>query len=289
MRSLAAGMAAQVFAAPPCEDKGPWPCTEDGCPASREVSCAMLKGECGSVFKNVWSSPPAGLADDLVWVHCPATCGKCGEQPPAAAVAPVPGKCISWRQTKDCAANGKRQPSMDRGCDEVVKGGWSGYCECEGGIRTAESDCRHQPFTCEAKCGEQYAYLRQQRQAKVSAMGEVEAEAFDADDSLTKLYKRGKGFYVMGNTELALRHFREALKLDPEHAKAKKDYKQAKKLAKLMDKIEKRRGECIQSVSHFPALLAQAEQVREARFDDLVHLLSTRSSSALRACCCRHH
>ena len=188
----------------------------------------MLKGECGSVFKNVWSSPPAGLADDLVWVHCPATCGKCGEQPPAAAVAPVPGKCISWRQTKDCAANGKRQPSMDRGCDEVVKGGWSGYCECEGGIRTAESDCRHQPFTCEAKCGEQYAYLRQQRQAKVSAMGEVEAEAFDADDSLTKLYKRGKGFYVMGNTELALRHFREALKLDPEHKACKEDYKQAK-------------------------------------------------------------
>ena len=233
MRSLAAGMAAQVFAAPPCEDKGPWPCTEEGCPASREVSCAMLKGECGSVFKNVWSSPPAGLADDLVWVHCPATCGKCGEQAPAAALAPVPGKCISWRQTKDCAANGKRQPSMDRGCDEVVKGGWSGYCECEGGIRTAESDCRHQPFTCEAKCGEQYAYLRQQRQAKVSAMGEVEAEAFDADDSLTKLYKRGKGFYVMGNTELALRHFREALKLDPEHKACKEDYKQAKTLRKL--------------------------------------------------------
>ena len=77
-------------------------------PCFTEVSCAMLKGECGSVFKNVWSSPPAGLADDLVWVHCPATCGKCVEQAPAAALAPVPGKCISWRQTKDCAANGKR-------------------------------------------------------------------------------------------------------------------------------------------------------------------------------------
>ena len=91
LRSLAAGMAAQVFAAPPCEDKGPWPCTEDGCPAP-EISCAMLKGECGSVFKNVWSPPPAGVANDLVWVHCPATCGKCGEQAPAAAPAPVPGK-----------------------------------------------------------------------------------------------------------------------------------------------------------------------------------------------------
>ena len=224
----------------------------------------MLKGECGSVFKNVWSSPPAGLADDLVWVHCPATCGKCGEQAPAAALAPVPGKCISWRQTKDCAANGKRQPSMDRGCDEVVKGGWSGYCECEGGIRTAESDCRHQPFTCEAKCGEQYAYLRQQRQAKVSAMGEVEAEAFDADDSLTKLYKRGKGFYVMGNTELALRHFREALKLDPEHTKCKKDYKQAKKLAKIMEKIEAVMGKDIEGKGR-QKQLERDEQYEEAR------------------------
>lgn len=118
------------------------------------------------------------------------------------------GKCISWRQTKDCTAGGKRQPDMDRGCDHTISKGWSGYCECEGGIRTAESGCSHATFTCEAKCGEQWAYVRQQRAAKVSAMGEVEAVPFDADDSLTKLYKRGKGFYVMGNTELALRHFR---------------------------------------------------------------------------------
>ena len=44
-----------------------------------------------------------------------------------------------------------------------------------------------------------------------------EAEEFRADDALTKLYKRGKQFYVMGNTELALRHFRETLKLDGRH------------------------------------------------------------------------
>ena len=149
-------------------------------------------------------------------------------------------------------------------CDEVVKGGWSGYCECEGGIRTAESDCRHQPFTCEAKCGEQYAYLRQQRQAKVSAMGEVEAEAFDADDSLTKLYKRGKGFYVMGNTELALRHFREALKLDPEHEACKADYKQAKKLGKLLEKIEAVLGKEVEGQGR-QKKLEQDEQYEEAR------------------------
>jgi len=228
----------------------------------------MLKGECGSVFKNVWSSPPAGVANDLVWVHCPATCGKCGEQAPEAAPAPVPGKCISWRQTKDCMANGKRQPSMDRGCNEVVKGGWSGYCECDGGIRAAESDCRHQPFTCEAKCGAQYAYLRQQRQAKVSAMGEVESEAFDADDSLTKLYKRGKGFYVMGNTELALRHFREALKLDPEHKACKADYKQAKKLSKLLEKIEGVMGKEVEGKGR------QGKMDRDEQYEQARELLS---------------
>ena len=85
-------------------------------------------------------------------------------------------------------------------------------------------------------------YIRAQRtkrQAEVSASGGVkEAESFDADDALSQLYKRGKGFYVMGNTELALRHFREALKLDPEHEACKADYKQAKKLGKLLEKIE---------------------------------------------------
>ena len=266
LRSLAAGMAAQVFAAPPCEDKGPWPCTEEGCPAP-EIGCAMLKGGCGGTFASVWSSPPAGVADDLVWVHCPATCGKCGEEAPVK-LEPIPGKCISWRQTKDCKADGKRQINMDRGCDDVVKGGWSGYCECEGGIRTAESDCKHQPFTCEAKCGEQWAYLRQQRQAKVSAMGEVEPVAFDADDSLTKLYKRGKGFYVMGNTELALRHFREALKLDPEHKACKADYKQAKKLGKLLEKIEGVMGKEVEGKGR------QGKMDRDEQYEEARELLS---------------
>ena len=55
---------------------------------------------------------------------------------------------------------------------------------------------------------------REKAKAASASSGQAEEE-FSADDALTKLYKRGKQFYVMGNTELALRHFREALKLDP--------------------------------------------------------------------------
>ena len=85
------------------------------------------------------------------------------------------------------------------------------------------------------------------KEAEGNSMGEVEkVEAFDADDSLTKLYKRGRSFYVMGNTELALRHFREALKLDPEHQDCKTDYKQAKKLSKILEKIEAVMGKDIE-------------------------------------------
>ena len=156
------------------------------------VTCAMLKGECNSLFKSVWKEPPTGLGGEHVWRRCPRTCARCEETVTEA----VKGKCVAWRQTKDCSANGKRQPNMDKGCEDKIQGGWSGYCECEGGIRTAESDCKHESFVCETKCGEHWAYLRQQRAAKVSAMGEVEPVAFDADDSLTQLYKRGRGFYV---------------------------------------------------------------------------------------------
>ena len=265
--SLAAGLGSHVFAAAaaPCEDKGPWPCTEEGCPAPT-VACARLKGECTSLFKSVWSKPPAGVpGDDPVWKHCPVTCGKCDELAAADKPEPIKGKCVSWRQTKDCSPNGKRQPDMDKGCNTKVHKGWSGYCECEGGIRTAESDCKHEEFTCEVKCGEEWAALRQRRQAKVSATGEVQpVEAFDADDSLTQLYKRGKGFYVMGNTELALRHFREALKLDPEHKACKADYKQAKKLSKLLEKIEGVMGKEVEGKGRL-GKMDRDEQYEEAR------------------------
>jgi len=239
------------------------------------VDCPRLKGECASLFSAVWKQPPSEVANDHVWKHCPVTCGKCAEAAAAAQSAkkpevPVKGKCVSWRQTKDCTASGKRQPKQDKGCDVRIKKGNSGYCECEGGIRAAEKGCEnHEGFTCEAACGEQWAYLRQQREAtraaKVSATGEVEkAETFDADDNLNQLVKRGRGFYVMGNTELALRHFREALKLDPEHRECKDMYKQAKKLSKILEKIEGVMGKEVEGKGR-QGKLERDEQFEEAR------------------------
>ena len=219
---------------------------EEGCPTPL-VGCDQLKYDCTRPFNAVWKNfPEDDLRDQPVWVGCRKTCNKCHE-PAAAAGAEKPAKpadggdkCVSWRQTSGCSGTGKRQPDQDRTCQTNIRNGWSGYCECEGGVRAAESACEHVPFTCADKCAEQWQWLRQkrtERQAASASSGGEEAD-FSADDALSQLYKRGRQFYVMGNIDLALRHFREALKLDPEHAKAKAEYKQAKKLSKLMEKIE---------------------------------------------------
>merc|ERR1719502_183256 len=86
-----ARLCAQAFGAP-CEDQGPWPCSEDGCPAPM-VTCAMLKGECNSLFKSVWKEPPTGLGGEHVWRRCPRTCARCEE----AVTEAVKGKCVAWR------------------------------------------------------------------------------------------------------------------------------------------------------------------------------------------------
>ena len=250
-------------AAPKCEDTGPWPCTEDGCPGPT-VGCADLKGDCTRTFGQVFSSPPDNLASTAIWSACKKTCNRC-EDPQAAADRE---KCISWRQTGECSPNGKRQPQQDVGCDKIVRNGWSGYCECDSGVRAGETVCEHQPFKCVDKCAAQWAWLREQREKKKEAAGADGGagaeEDFSADDALGKLYKRGKQFYVMGNTELALRHFREALKLDPEHTACKKDYKQAKKLAKMMEKIEGVLGKDIEGKGR-QKQLEREEQYEEAR------------------------
>lgn len=111
-------------------------------------------------------------------------------------------------------------------------------------------------------CDKQWAWLREQRKQRQSSSDRE--EAFDADGNLNKLYKRGKGFYVMGNTELALRHFREALKLDPEHQECKADYKQAKKLTKLLDKIEGVMGKEVEGKGR-QKQLQREDQYEEAR------------------------
>ena len=264
-----------------CEDNGPWPCTEDGCP-SPSISCEQLRHDCAQTFSAVWKTPPAELGAASIWTQCRKTCGKCGgaTADSAAAAGKKPAssassssstastrasRCVKWRQTNDCSASGRLQPHADRDCDVRIKNGWSGYCECEGGVRAGESSCEHDEFTCDEQCAKQWEWLRQQQAKKQQeADGAGKDEEFSADDALTKLYKRGKQFYVMGNTELALRHFREALKLDPEHSKCKADYKQAKKLAKVMEKIEAIMGKDIEGKGRMKQL-KRDEQYEEAR------------------------
>lgn len=259
----------------PCDDAGPWPCMEDGCPTP-SVSCAQLKGDCARPFSAVWRAfPEPAIANQPIWKACRKTCGKCRDagtadfsqansaQPSTSHPKKDDSKCISWRQTSGCAATGKRQPANDRDCKARIPSGSSGYCECDSGVRAAESGCEHPEFTCAEKCAEQWQWLKQKRAERQAAEG-GEEEEFQADDALSKLYKRGKQFYVMGNTELALRHFREALKLDPEHKQSKLDYKQAKKLAKLMEKIEAVLGKDVEGKGR-QKQLERDEQYEEAR------------------------
>ena len=65
-------------------------------------------------------------------------------------------------------------------------------------------------------------------------------------------------------TELALRHFREAFKLDPEHKECKTDYKQAKKLSKILEKIEGVMGKEVEGKGR-QGKLDRDEQYEEAR------------------------
>lgn len=194
-----------LLAQQPCVDNGPWPCEEAGCP-SPSISCERLKHNCHSRFADVWRTPPAGFEHANVIDQCPLSCGKCEDKPPQGPASERSSTCVSWRQTAECSPNGKRQPQHDRPCAQQIESGWSGYCECTGGVRAGESTCQHEPFRCESACEKQWEWMRRQREKRTSEQD----EPFDADGSLSKLYKRGKGFYVMGNTELALRHFREA-------------------------------------------------------------------------------
>uniref|UniRef100_A0A7S2JDY8 J domain-containing protein n=1 Tax=Haptolina brevifila TaxID=156173 RepID=A0A7S2JDY8_9EUKA len=259
-----------VVAGDTCEDGGPWPCHEEGCPAPT-ISCTELKNDCNRAFKDVFQSPPTdgGINGYTpIWSACKRTCKRCDE-PKAASAAGASSRCIKWRQTGDCSPTGKRQASEDRDCHVKIQKGWSGYCECEGGVRAGESGCNHEEFTCTDKCEQQWAWLREQRtkRAEVDAAGgasSAEDEEFSADDAFSQLYKRGKQFYVMGNTELALRHFREGLKLDPEHKKCKADYKQAKKLAKVMEKIDAIMGKEVEGKGRLKAL-EREEQYEDAR------------------------
>lgn len=60
----------------PCVDRGPWPCTEAGCPAP-SIGCSDLKSDCKKKFSSIWAEAPEGLGDKKIWTQCRKTCDKC--------------------------------------------------------------------------------------------------------------------------------------------------------------------------------------------------------------------
>lgn len=65
-------------------------------------------------------------------------------------------RCISWRQTGGCSADGTREPNKDQTCRALIDPRSSGYCECGGGRIIRKPGCAHgewaEPFTCLDEC-----------------------------------------------------------------------------------------------------------------------------------------
>ena len=55
-------------------------------------------------------------------------------------------------------------------------------------------------------------------------------------DSIPALELRGKGYYMLAEHEMAMNHWRQALKFDPEHKSVKEQYRNLKKIMKRADK-----------------------------------------------------
>ena len=69
--------------------------------------------------------------------------------------------CIKWRATRDCKADGNRDPSNDKTCDHQIEDSdQGGYCECENGKKVMKKGCERLEFygyaytTCKEACSE---------------------------------------------------------------------------------------------------------------------------------------
>jgi len=51
--------------------------------------------------------------------------------------------CVAWRQTANCNPKDEREPVNDKGCNDYIMTGSSGFCECADHIRTKEVFCVH--------------------------------------------------------------------------------------------------------------------------------------------------
>lgn len=131
-----------------------------------------------------------------------------------------PSACVAFRRAAGCSPADARDPARDAQCDVVVRSDWAGFCECAHEFTTGDVACGHDEFTCAAACADRWRAMQGQGGAGEGATAAgADAEAAgaertvgDADSELERLYQRGKQFYVVGNIELALRHYREALR-----------------------------------------------------------------------------
>jgi len=68
-------------------------------------------------------------------------------------------KCVSWRQTGDCSADGPRETDNDKDCTVRIDAGASGYCECGAGRRIKRAGCQaatdSDSFTCAEECADE--------------------------------------------------------------------------------------------------------------------------------------
>ena len=69
-------------------------------------------------------------------------------------------------------------------------------------------------------------------------------------DSIAALEVRGRAYYSLGEHDMAMNHFRSALKFDPEHPSVKDRYRVLKRL----DKADKRATEASERGDHAAAV-----------------------------------
>eukprot|EP01052_Picozoa_sp_SAG31_P002916 SAG31_NODE_106_length_24954_cov_17.726413_8_plen_173_part_00 len=77
-------------------------------------------------------------------------------------------------------------------------------------------------------------------------------------DSLDGFLLRGKAYLYQGDTEVAMKHFKEGYKSDPDHKGLKKAYKSLKDYQKLSDKafgLKGRHKECLEKTNDALKLL----------------------------------
>ena len=77
-------------------------------------------------------------------------------------VSNVASKCVSWRHTSRCKANGPRESHRDKQCHEDIPSGASGYCECSNGKKKMMKGCDDvaQYKNCNDACiGNDYARI----------------------------------------------------------------------------------------------------------------------------------